>query len=171
MSWTAPEIDRPTEPCLGDERAMLLGWLEYHRATLLWKCAGLTGAQLATQSTPPSDMSLLGLIRHMTDVERTWFLRRIQGQDSPFLFWTTDGDTDFSEASAATAEEDYARLLDMVEQARKAMAGVSLEDTIEEKVRGTMSVRWVLIHMIEEYARHNGHADLIRERIDGKTGD
>jgi uncharacterized damage-inducible protein DinB len=170
MSWTAPDIDRPTEPCLGDERAMLLGWLEYHRATLLWKCAGLTPEQLATQSVPPSDLSLIGLVRHITDVERTWFLRHIQGQDSAFLFWG-EQDTDFSGATADQAEHDYGQLLKMFDDARAAMEGVTLEDTIDEKWRGEMSVRWVLIHMIEEYARHNGHADLVRERIDGITGD
>jgi uncharacterized damage-inducible protein DinB len=169
MSWTAPEIDRPTEPCLGDERTMLLGWLDGQRATLLWKCAGLVPEQLATQSVPPSDLSLIGLVRHMTDVERHWFLRLVQRQDSDYLFWG-DQDTDFSGASAETAEYDYNELLKMLDQARAAMEGVSLQDTVEGK-RGPISVRWVLIHMIEEYARHNGHADLIRERIDGVTGD
>jgi uncharacterized damage-inducible protein DinB len=170
MTWIAPEVTRPAEPYLGGEREMLLGWLEYQRATLLMKCAGLTGEQLALQTAPPSIMSLIGLVRHMVDVEYAWFQHYILRKPRTFTFREPD-DIDFTGANAETAEADYALLIERFAESRAALDGVSLEDTIDEKWRGKMSVRWVLIHMIEEYARHNGHADLIRERIDGAVGD
>jgi hypothetical protein len=174
MSWTAPEVTRTEGPYLGDEREVLLGVLEYQRATFLWKCSGLTGEQLARRAVPPSPLSLLGLARHLADVERAWFQRRVAGQDVPFRFFFTDPDdpdNDFTQASADTAEHDYGLLVDAIDQARAALAPVSLDHTFEHPKWGTMSARWVMSHMIEEYARHNGHADFLREQIDGATGE
>jgi uncharacterized damage-inducible protein DinB len=176
MAWTAPKITRTEGALVGDERSMLLDWLEYHRATLLAKCAGLTAEQLATRSVPPSPMSLLGLVRHMIDVERGWFRRRIAGEDVPMRYWkpedpTADPDLDFNGATAASAEGDYALLVAEMDLARAALEGVPLDYEFEHTTRGTMNARWVLTHMIEEYARHNGHADLLRERIDGAVGE
>jgi uncharacterized damage-inducible protein DinB len=155
---------------------MLLDWLEYHRETLLVKCAGLTAGQLAERSVPPSTMSLAGLVRHMANVEIAWFRRRVAGEDVAMPFWTpedpdSDPDLDFNGAAAETAEADYALLIAEIDQARKAFEGVSLDYEFEHPSRGTMNARWVLTHMIEEYARHNGHADLLRERIDGAVGE
>ena len=167
MSWTAPEITRTGEPLVADEQTMLAGWLDWHRTTLLHKCAGLTAEQLATASAPPSDLSLLGLVRHMTDVERAWFRRRFRGEEVESRY---PGGTSWN-ADPARAEADYAALIEEWEAARRAAAGASLEETfVHERTGQEVSLRWVMIHMIEEYARHNGHADLIRERIDGATG-
>jgi hypothetical protein len=173
MPWTAPEITRVDAPLAADERTMLLGWLDYHRATLLMKCAGLTGEQLATRSVPPSAMSLLGLVRHMTDVELSWFRRLLRGEDVPGHFAKSDDpDFDFTGASAETAEADYALLVAEIERARAAFEGVPLDFEFDEPpYRTGLTARWVLVHMIEEYARHNGHADLLRERVDGAAGD
>ncbi|MET0234329.1 MAG: DinB family protein [Kibdelosporangium sp.] len=175
MPWTAPEVTRVDPPLAADERTMLLGWLDYHRSTLLTKCAGLTAEQLATRSAPPSAMSLLGLVRHMADVELTWFRRRAGGEDVPMHFFKPgdpDPDFDFNGATAATAEADYALLVAEIEQVRPLSESLPLDQEFDEPpYRHNISVRWVLLHMIEEYARHNGHADLLRERIDGAVGD
>lgn len=172
MEWTAPEVALVNEPFTGAERPMLEGWLEWHRATLLRICSGLTGAQLAEQAVPPSNLSLLGLVRHMAEVERGWFRRQFRGEQVAFLYVREDSeDADFDEADPARAEADLERLRQEWEQARAAAAGASLDETFHNARRGVpMSLRWVYLHMIEEYARHNGHADLLRERIDGATG-
>ena len=151
---------------------MLEGWLDWQRRTLLDKCAGLTADQLKTRAVEPSSLSLLGLVRHMADVERAWFRRRIAGEEINFRFSNdSDADGDFDNVDTANAEEDFAAFATEVELARKAVDGRSLEDTFfHPRHQADLSVRWVYVHMIEEYARHNGHADLLRERIDGATG-
>ncbi|MGN9808444.1 DinB family protein [Micromonospora sp. BQ11] len=176
MTWRAPEIDRRHEPFLGDERTMLEGWLNYHRDTLLHKCAGLDAEQLRTASVEPSGLSLLGLIRHMTVVERAWFRQRFAGEDLPELYdWTADPDAEFTTLSTADPEADFAAFRAEVEAADAAAAGHDLDEEFTLRRRDgsehQVNLRWVYIHMIEEYARHNGHADLIRERVDGVTGD
>ena len=171
MTWIAPQVTRIEEPFIADERSMLEGWLGYHRTTLLWKCADLSGEQLARRAVPPSTLSLLGLIRHSADVERSWFRRHSHGEDVPYQYWREDRpDAAFDEADAATAEQDYAALTMEWELARLAVAGHSLDDTFVTERANEISLRWVYLHMIEEYARHNGHADLLRERIDGRAG-
>jgi uncharacterized damage-inducible protein DinB len=170
-TWTAPEAHRVDEPFTGDERIMLEGWLDWHRQTLLTKAAGLTADQLKLPSAEPSGLTLLGLIRHMAEVERSWFRRRSAGQDLPFIYCTEDDmDADFDVADA-DAEADYATFLAEIDLADKAVVDVPLEHEFATERRPVISVRWVYLHMIEEYARHNGHADLLRERIDGVTGD
>jgi Protein of unknown function (DUF664) len=173
VTWTAPDQTRTDPPTVAPERAALEGWLEYHRSTLLAKCQGLTGEQLAQRAVPPSSLSLLGLVRHMTDVERAWFRIRAAGDSGLRLRYATDkfpdGDFDFAEPSGA--ETDLATYREECELARAAMLGRSLDDTfVDERDGTTLDLRWVYLHMIEEYARHNGHADLLRERIDGVTG-
>jgi hypothetical protein len=170
--WTAPAAHRVDEPFTGDERAMLEGWLDYHRQTLLTKAAGLTAEQLRQAAVPPSNLTLLGLIRHMTEVERSWFRRRAAGEDLEHVYCTDDNpDGDFDDVADADAERDHATFLAEIELARKAAAGLPLEHEFTSRHHSRMSLRWVYLHMIEEYARHNGHADLLRERIDGVTGD
>ncbi|MEH0935011.1 DinB family protein [Micromonospora psammae] len=176
MTWRAPEITRTTEPYVGDERTMLEGWLDYHRQTLLLKCAGLTAEQLKTPSVEPSGLTLLGLVRHLADVERWWFRIRAAGQDIPGLYdGEEDPDADLNALADADPEATFATFAAEVAAAREAAAGLSLDDTFRRPRRDgsadEMNVRWVYVHMIEEYARHNGHADLIRERIDGVTGE
>ncbi|BCJ54685.1 hypothetical protein Asp14428_61600 [Actinoplanes sp. NBRC 14428] len=151
---------------------MLEGWLEWHRQTLLRKCAELTPEQLKTAAVEPSNLTLLGLIRHMSEVERGWFRIHSAGQQLPHIYCddqNTDGD--FDDVAEADAEQNYAAFLTELDEARAAAAGLPLEHEFTEEGRPTTSLRWVYIHMIEEYARHNGHADLLRERIDGRTGD
>jgi Protein of unknown function (DUF664) len=171
VSWIAPQVTRIDEPFVAGERAMLEGFLEWQRATLLWKCAGLNGEQLAERSVPPSTLSLLGLVRHHAEVERTWFRRRFRDEQVPSLFWRQDRpDAAFEEASPDRAEADFACLTTEWDLARRAAAGASLDEIFISQRWGRMSLRWVYLHMIEEYARHAGHADLLRQRIDGTTG-
>ena len=152
---------------------MLESWLEYHRETLLWKCSGLTSEQLRSRSVEPSSLSLLGLVRHMAEVERWWFRRNIAGEELSDIYCTDDSpDGDFDDLDDADAEADFATLAAEVVAARASVAGRPLDETFRHGNQGNeLSVRWVFVHMVEEYARHNGHADLIRERIDGATGD
>jgi uncharacterized damage-inducible protein DinB len=172
MTWTAPEVSRQQTPFVGGEREMLEAWLDYHRQTLLTKCAGLTADQLRQRTAPPSSLSLLGLVRHMTEVERGWFRRRIGRQDVEFQYSSeADPDGEFDHVDTADAEQDYAAYLRELDLARQAAAGADLDDVFFHTHLNTdVSVRWVYGHMVEEYARHNGHADLLRERIDGATG-
>jgi gluconokinase len=168
--WKAPEVERHDEPKTGDERAMLQGLLDHHRRTLLRKCTGLTAEQMAEASVPPSNLTLLGLVRHMTEVERSWFRDRFAGEPVDFPYYRDDRpDADFEDLDPARAAEEYARLPAEWELSDAAVADASLDDTFT--CHGTeRTLRWLYLHMIEEYARHNGHADLLRERIDGSTG-
>ncbi|MCC5575846.1 DinB family protein [Microtetraspora sp. AC03309] len=165
--------NRVPPPFIGDERAMLNNWLEWHRGTLAVKCAGLSEEQLRERSTPPSTMSLLGLVRHMAHVEQVWFRNVLNGEGAPRL-WGKDvnQDADFDEVDTASAEEAFAVWQAEIEHARELSAGVPLDAVGKSRRHGQdCSHRWILVHMIEEYARHNGHADLLRERVDGATGD
>jgi hypothetical protein len=172
MSWTAPPVDRSDPPSVAGERQMLEAWLDFHRQTLLGKCSGLTAEQLRQRAAPPSSLSLLGLVRHMAEVERSWFRRRVAGEDIGFLFCSeADGDGDFDHVDTADPGQDFDTYQREVGLARQAAAGRELDETFFHPRRNAqMGVRWVYVHMIEEYARHNGHADLLRERIDGATG-
>jgi uncharacterized damage-inducible protein DinB len=169
MTWTAPAVERIETVFASDEPTMLMSWLEWHRSTLLGKCAGLTGDELAQWSVPPSNLSLLGLLRHMTEVERSWFRQHFRGEDLPDVYPGSE-DQDIAGADGAHAEADYARFIAEVDATRRAVDGADLDETFEHPRLGTVSLRWIYVHMIEEYARHNGHADLLRERIDGVTG-
>jgi uncharacterized damage-inducible protein DinB len=168
VAWKAPDVERPEGPLTGPERPMLQAFLDWYRATLLYKCAGLTGEQLAERAVPPSDLSLLGLVRHMTKVERAWFRQRFAGEqvDSPF---GDEPGADFERTDPARAAADYARLTEEFKLADMAVAHSSLDEEFVHDGE-TMSLRLIYLHMIEEYARHMGHADLLRERIDGATG-
>jgi len=171
VTWKAPDVERPEGPLTGPERPMLQAFLDWQRATLLYKCAGLTGEELARRAVPPSDLSLLGLVRHMTKVERIWFRRRFAGEpvDNPF---GGDPDADFERIDPARAAADYARLTEEIKLTDAAVANASLDDTFtHERTGEVMSLRMIYLHMIEEYARHLGHADLLREQIDGATGE
>jgi len=174
VTWLAPEVRREDPPLIAGERVALQGWLDYHRATLLAKCAGLTGDQLARRSVEPSALSLLGLVRHMSDVERWWF-RRFTGQaELSGVHWGETEDRDFEAAEGASAEADLATYAAECAAADVATRAFSLDDTFPHPNPGKdhrVDLRWIYLHMIEEYARHNGHADLLRERIDGATGD
>jgi hypothetical protein len=173
-TWTAPAVERPDPDRIADERTSLEQWLDYQRATLLMKCAGLTAAQLKRRAVPPSGLSLLGLVRHMVEVERWWFRMHAGRQDLAVPYDPDSVGLDFSEVDAADAAanlDDYRRECDA---ARAAVSGMSLDDVVPSRgdhPERERDIRWIYVHMIEEYARHNGHADLLREAIDGTTGD
>ncbi|HZC39488.1 MAG TPA: DinB family protein [Streptosporangiaceae bacterium] len=164
--------DRADPPLAAGEREMLAAWLDYHRATLARKCDGLDAAQLRERSVPPSSLSLLGLVRHMAETERGWFRRGVLGEDAPPRYYHDDNpDGDFDDAGTADPAEAFAAWREECEQARRAEAAAPSLDAGFERRDRRYTLRWVMVHMIEEYARHNGHADLLRERIDGATGD
>jgi uncharacterized damage-inducible protein DinB len=168
-----PRTDPPGE---GGELATLTGFLDWYRKTLELKCSGLDAEALARRSVEPSKMSLLGLVRHMADVERGWFRWFMAGEDADELFSSSedrDGDWDGARPDPAVVEEAWAAWREEVAFAERFVAaapGLDLTGKREDSWRGTLSLRWVLTHMVEEYARHIGHADLIRERIDGAVG-
>ncbi|MBG0824812.1 DinB family protein [Planomonospora sp. ID91781] len=164
---------RVNPPFIADETSMLHSWLDWHRETLAVKCAGLTEEQLRLRAAAPSALSLLGLVRHLAEVERYWFREILMGEDVPDLFCTReDPDGDFDNVETASAEEAFAHWRTAIEDARRLAAGLPLETAGKTLRRGEeVSLRWILVHMIEEYARHNGHADIIREHIDGVTGE
>jgi uncharacterized damage-inducible protein DinB len=169
------EKDRARPGLQVGEREMLTGWLEHHRAILVWKCEGLTDSQLRQRAVPPSSLSLLGLIRHMAGVERGWFRQVLLGEDVPDLYSTEeDPDADFSDVDGTDVAEAFSAFekeCDVARQTVEAASDLDLLSNYRSQQTGEQfSLRWILTHMIEEYARHNGHADLLRERIDGTTG-
>jgi hypothetical protein len=171
MTWTAPAVDRPDEPFTGPERPMLDGFLDSYRSALLMRCSGLTGDQLVMRPVPPSSLSLLGIVRHLTDVERTYFRRRWGGQETASYYSAPDRpDGAFDDADPGHAQRDLDRLVAEQAAARRAVADLPLDTIFVNPRWGEMSLRWALTHMIAEYAAHCGQADLIRERIDGRTG-
>ncbi|GGL92434.1 hypothetical protein GCM10010129_40210 [Streptomyces fumigatiscleroticus] len=165
--------DRFSGPATGDERSMLVAVLDAQRATLKLKCSGL-GPQLALRSVSPSSLSLLGLVRHLADVERRWFRAVLAGHDVELRFSSADapeGDFDGAGPDPEVVAASWTAWHAEVAFAEAFVAQAPhLDIEGHDPWRGTVSLRWVLIHMIEEYARHNGHADLIRERIDGAVG-
>jgi hypothetical protein len=165
---------RTDPPFVADERAMLVSWLDYHRATLAWKCEGLSAEQLRQRAVPPSSLSLLGLVRHMAEVENGWFRRTLSGEDvKPMYYSDDDPDGDFDNVGAADPAEAFSAWEAACEKARELVAAAPSLNMLAARTRSgdRISLRWILVHMIEEYARHNGHADFLRERIDGSVGD
>jgi uncharacterized damage-inducible protein DinB len=171
VSWRAPEYPDIDEPFTGADRPMLDGFLDRYRASLLRRCAGLTGEQLALRSVPPSSLSLLGIVRHLTDVERTYFRRRWGGEEIVSYYSSPDHpDRAFDDLDPALAQRDLDRLAAEQQAARRAVADLPLDTIFVNERWGEMSLRWALTHLIAEYAAHAGQADLLRERIDGRTG-
>ncbi|GII03790.1 DinB family protein [Planobispora takensis] len=165
--------NRVDPPFVADEASVLHSFLDWHRETLAVKCEGLSQEQLRLRPSTPSTLSLLGLVRHLSEVERHWFRNIFNGEGAKALYWTDDNpDGDFDDIADASAEEAFARWRAEIDHARGLSAGLSL-DTIGKSLRRgeEVSLRWILVHMIEEYARHNGHADIIRQQIDGVTGE
>ncbi|MET1072344.1 MAG: DinB family protein [Umezawaea sp.] len=167
--------DERTDPPLeADERASLSAFLDYHRDTLALKCAGLTDEQLRTRAVPPSPMSLLGLVRHLTEVERGWFGNRVARRNLPPLYYSDpdNPDGDFDDVDTADVAEAFATWRTTCAESRDIVAGVDSLDFLGKRGNGDdVSLRWIMLHLLEEYARHNGHADLLRERLDGATGE
>ncbi len=169
-----PATDRPDPPFVADERTMLDAWLDFHRATLLAKCEDLDEHQLRERSVPPSSLSLLGLVRHMTEVERSWFRRGLAGEDvAPLYYSDGNEDGDFDDIDEADVGADFEAFRREVQTCREVAVRYDELEAVSARQRHgqDVSLRWIYVHMIEEYARHNGHADFLRERIDGRTGD
>jgi hypothetical protein len=172
--FVAPEDDPRTEGGFTDERSTLVGYLRDYRLTIELKCAGLDGEGLARRSVAPSNLSLLGIVRRLADGERFWFQKVLAGQDVPSVFRRDDDrDAAFDGATAdpAVVAEAWERWREGVSFAERFV-----DDAPDLEVSGTygdgrtITLREVLVHMIEEYARHAGHADFIRERVDGRVG-
>jgi hypothetical protein len=164
--------NRVGPPNFGSERDMLRAFLDYQRATLAMKCDGLTDAELRRQSMPPSTLSLLGLVRHMAELERAWFGRAFQDNDAPMV-WSDEIDFQAAyDASASTRAEAFAAWEAEVENSRRIEREAESLDVAGHQPRWDedVSLRMVMIHVLLEYGRHNGHADFLREGIDGTVG-
>ncbi|MFZ6002931.1 MAG: DinB family protein [Actinomycetota bacterium] len=163
---------RPHVSFVADERSMVEQWLEFHRVTLLLKCEGLDDAGRKARPVESSKLSLHGLVRHMAEVERGWFQRVLLGKTDTPPIWLDRAveDSELVPLDDADWETDLQVWLDECEQSRQAASGFDLGHTGVRHGK-PCSLRWIYLHMIEEYARHNGHADLIREMVDGAVGD
>ncbi|MGW7287417.1 DinB family protein [Streptomyces sp. NPDC054847] len=163
---------RTGPPGFGSERDMLRAFLDYHRTTLAMKCEGLTDEELRRQSMPPSTLSLLGLVRHMAEVERAWFRRVFEDNDAPMV-WSDKIDFQAAyDASASTREEAFAAWEAEVENSRRIEREANSLDQAGYQPRWDkeVSLRMVMVHVLLEYGRHNGHADFLREGVDGTVG-
>jgi uncharacterized damage-inducible protein DinB len=164
---------RTMPPLQADERATLESWLDFYRATLARKCDGLTDEQLRTAAVPPSTLTLLGLVQHMAEVERNWFRRVLLGEEVPPIHASEADPTGHSGGFDVAEDAGYATARTTweaeVARARANCAGRDLDAT-SPFMGGQVTLRWIYSHMVAEYARHAGHADLLRECIDGSTG-
>jgi len=174
---TRMSVDRTDPAYDADERTQLLGYLEYHRATLLWKVDGLDAEQLAAQH-PPSTMTLGGMLKHLALVEDNWFSVFLHGNEYDAAWadvdWDSEPDWDWHSAADDEPATLHGLFAETVERSRKLVEGVPLDQLSVRRLRSAdapVNLRWIVLHMIEEYARHNGHADLLRESIDGATGE
>jgi hypothetical protein len=174
MTDTHADHVRLEPPLLAAERESLDSWLEFHRATVLQKVEGLDPEQLCRRSLPPSTLSPLGIVRHLGVVEDYWLHEVLLGEEQPDPYCTPENpDGDLLDGTPATAEADLAAYRERVAAARVAQASwADLDGPVRGGLGGReLNLRWILVHLIEEYARHNGHLDLLREAIDGRTGE
>ena len=163
-------MTRVNPPEIADERAMLTNWLAFHRATVRVKCEGLTDEQMRLRSVPPATLSPLGMVRHLAEVEAFWWREVVEGSSYSLYSSETNRDGDFDFAPDASVVEAWAEWEAQVAHADEVFAKHQLDDVVKE--RGVdNSIRWIMVHLIEEYARHNGHLDLLRQCIDGVTGE
>lgn len=163
---------RADPPQVGDERELLCSFLDWHRKTFELKCLGVAAERLSERSVPASSMSLHGLVRHLAGAERWWFRIQFAGEDVPLLYYSDDDPgQDFDRLDGDVSEAFESWRAECERSRRIVAAAASLEQTGAGLRTGEpFSLRWLLVHMIAEYARHNGHADLLRESIDGATG-
>jgi Protein of unknown function (DUF664) len=161
---------RPDPPAVAGEKETLVGFLDFERATLRWKCDGLTPNQLATAAIEPSTLTLHGLVRHLTEVELGWFVGTFTDDQVVYPYSSFERPDGEWELAGATYADDLRRYDEALARARAVIDDLDPGTIGNDKGR-PCTLRWVLAHLIEEYARHNGHADLLRERIDGSTGE
>jgi uncharacterized damage-inducible protein DinB len=169
--WDGPdEHGRLIPPAAASESDTLNAYLDFHRATLLWKVDGLSDEELRRPMVP-SGTSLMGLVKHLADVEQSWFVEVFAGREPRYPLWREE---DPGATWRIEPHESTQQIMDLYravcEDSRKAIAGASLDD-VAKKARDGETLRWITLHMIEETARHNGHADILREMIDGQTGE
>jgi uncharacterized damage-inducible protein DinB len=172
------EVGRPEPPLAGTEVETLLGFLDYQRATFEWKCRGLSDEQLRARLNHPTNLTLGGMLKHLARVEDGWFTQVVAEGELPAMWASKPWSAEWEDAAEQTGDELRRLWQDRVEASRRVVA-VQLEAGDRALAathsawggQGYPSLRWVLVHMIEEYARHNGHADLLREAIDGETGE
>ncbi|WP_165949103.1 mycothiol transferase [Kribbella turkmenica] len=162
-------MERSPEPEALDETGAVLGWLAFHRDALAAKCEGLTAAQLVTASAPPSSLTLLGLVRHLTEIERDYLVNELSGRNTGFVYTDDDEDADIERLDASMVGDSMARWGDERAEA-DAILG-RYDDLSALGPSGKYPVRVYVLKVLQEYARHNGHADIIRERIDGVRGE
>ncbi len=180
MDITLDEQGRPEPPLAANEATMLVGFLDFHRATLAWKCSGVDAAGLRA-TVGASSMTLGGLLKHLAYVESDWFSRWLHDRDRepPWdtVDWSADRDWDWTSAADDTPEQLFALWEDTVARSRERVAEALAIGGLDQPARRAWpdgrapTLRWILVHMVEEYARHNGHADLLREAVDGATGE
>jgi uncharacterized damage-inducible protein DinB len=168
---TIPAVERPAELYIGDERQILANMLDWHRATLLWKCEGLDEDQLRRRSVVPSELFLFDLLRHLTGAEQYWFQVCLDGQrPEPLYRLTPEREIDDNDPTPLAGVVENFRATG--ERSRQILAAHSLDDVVHSVVTGgPVSARYIGWHVVQEYARHNGHADLLRESIDGAVGE
>jgi uncharacterized damage-inducible protein DinB len=164
-------MDYEDLPRVAGEKETLLAFLEWQRAVMARKCEGLNADQLRQRSAPPSTLSLLGLVRHLADVEQGWLQRTLAGEDVQ-AHYSSDADPDgeFDNVDNADVDEAFATWREECRRGDEIVTARELDAIGRQRTGREVSLRWILIHMIEEYSRHNGHADLLRERIDGAVG-
>lgn len=168
-AWTSDARAEP--PLVGDERVLLTTFLDWHRQTFELKCSGVPLERLSDRAIPPSGLSLHGLVRHLAGVERWWFRIQFAGEDVPLLHYSDDDPSQDFDSLDGDVEEAFAVWRAECDRSREIVATSSLDQTGTRKATGEpISLRRILVQMIAEYARHNGHADLLREQIDGATG-
>ena len=169
----APTTPLPTAKAPGeDERSVLLGYLDYHRIVLARKAEGLSDDQARRAACPPSDLTLLGLVRHLTDIERIWFRHSLLDEPIPLRYSRTEDDEgDFRPPPDATIADALTTYWEEIEVSNHMLATAALDDVSHGDPDPGHSLRRILVHLIEEYARHCGHADLLRQAIDGTIED
>jgi uncharacterized damage-inducible protein DinB len=180
MNAIVDEHGRPEPPQAADETSTMLGFLDYQRSTLAWKCEGLNAAELSA-TVGSSTVTLGGLLKHLAYVEDDWFSRWLHGRDkSPpwdTVDWANDPDWEWHSAAEDTPEQLRALWQGAVARSRSLVTEALADGGMDRLARRAWpsgyapSLRWIVLHMIEEYARHNGHADLLRESVDGLTGE
>jgi hypothetical protein len=163
-------MTRLNPPEIADERSMLVNWLAFHRETVRVKCQGLTDDQMRLRSVPPATLSPLGMVRHLAEVEAFWWREVVEGKPIQVYCDEANRDADFDFPEDALVAEAWSTWDAQVAHANEVFSTRGLDDEVMERDTPN-SIRWIMVHLIEEYARHNGHLDLLRQSIDGVTGE